>query len=342
MRVDGVMSNGKFEGLMHISNSKSQFLMVATDQRDTLKRMVNPQSPDSVTAEEVKMVKKSLIRNLVGKKSPGRASGILVDPIYSYEQSFLKACDIRADVGLLMAVEESGYGGKGEFAPQVRAFNGLDVEEAVRTIKARGASAVKMLVYHRPDSPTRKHQEVMVKAVGRACEKHDIAFLMESLAHSLEGGPHMKKDPKEFSRLKPWVVIETAKELTKPEYAVDILKAEFPLDLRYAEELGQDPSDACRQLDDASQVPWVILSAAVDFGEFYEYLKHAAGNGASGFLCGRAIWKEAIGRDDMDRFLRTIGVKRLNQLAEITEENATAWYRKYVDSIGDIEITRGA
>ena len=202
MRENGVMTNGKFEGLMHISNSQGQFTIVATDQRGSLKRMINPQQPDRVTPEQMKKVKMALIKNLVGKKSPGRASGVLVDPEYSYEREFLKSCDIRADVGVLMSIEASGYGGKGEFAPEVQIFGGLEVEEAVLKIKNRGAAAVKMLVYYRPDSPTSKYQESMVKAVGRACEKYDIAFLLEPVSHSLEGGPHKKRNPKEFSEIK--------------------------------------------------------------------------------------------------------------------------------------------
>ncbi len=341
MRKNGYLTNGKFEGIMHISNVKGQFTIVATDQRGSLKRMINPQDPKSVTREEMKKVKAALIRNLAGKKSKGRLSGILIDPEYSYERSFIEACDIKADVGILMSIEASGYGGKGAFAPQVQIFNGLDVEDAVIKIKNRGAAAVKMLVYYRPDGPTRKYQESMVKAVGQACEKYDIPFLLEPVAHPLENGPHPKKDPKEFSKIKPEIVIETAKELTKPEYSVDVLKAEFPVNLKYAEELGQDPLEACRELNEASQVPWVILSAGVDYEEFKENLKYAIKAGASGFLCGRAIWKEAVGREDMDRFLSEVAVKRLNELTDIVEEAATPWYKKYVDSLSDIEIIRG-
>jgi len=341
MRKNGVLTNGKFEGLIHISNSQDQFTIVATDQRGTLKRMINPQNPNNVTPEQMKKVKRTLIKNLVGKKSQGRASGILIDPEYSYERDFLKSCDIRADVGVLMGIESTGYGDKGEFAPKARIFGGLEAEEAVLKIKKRGASAVKMLVYYHPDGPTVRHQQSMVKAVGRACEKYDIALLLEPLSHSLENGPHKKRNPKEFSADKPRIVIETARELTKPEYCVDVLKAEFPLNLKYAEELGQDPSEACKELDEASQIPWVILSAGVDFEEFKENLKYAVDNGASGFLCGRAIWKEAVGREDMDEFLLTTGVKRLNELVDIVDKKAKPWYKKYVDSISEIELIRG-
>jgi len=341
MRKDGVMINGKFEGLTHIANSQSQFTTVATDQRGSLMRMISPENPESVAPEEMKNVKTALIKNLCGRNSPGRASGVLIDPEYSYERSFVEACTIRADVGVLIAIEASGYGGKGEFGPQVQIFEGLGTEDAVQKIKNRGASAVKMLVYYRPDSPTRDYQENMVSAVGRACEKYDISFLLEPLSHSLEGEPHRKENPKKFSEIKPWIVTETARELTKPEYSVDVLKAEFPLDLKYARELGQDPSEACKELNEASQVPWVVLSAGVDYDEFKENLKYAVENGASGFLCGRAIWKESVGMEDMAKFLLRTGVERLNELVDMVEKDATPWYRKYVDSLSDIEVIRG-
>jgi tagatose 1,6-diphosphate aldolase len=341
MRINGVMSNGKFEGLTHITNARDQFTMVATDQRGSLTRMINPQNPAAVTRAEMQRVKRALIQHFAGTTSLGRASGILVDPVYSVERSFLEACAVRADVGLLIGVEASGYGGAGELAPEVQVFNGSSPVDAVGQVKAWGAAAVKMLVYYRPDSPSRRHQEAMVKAVGRACEQGEIPFLLEPVSHPLAGGPNMKQDPKAFSQLKPKLVVETARELTKPEYGVDVLKAEFPLNLRYAEALGQDPSEACQALNEASQIPWVILSAGVDFPEFVENVQHAVANGASGFLGGRAIWKEAVRRDDMDQFLHTTGVARLNQLAAIAEQEAAPWYTKYVPSLSQITITRG-
>jgi len=336
-----VMTNGKFEGLNHISNVQGLFAIVATDQRGSLKRMINPEDPDSVTIEQIKRIKSSLIKNLVGKESPEGASGILIDPDYSYERSFIKACNIRADIGVLMSVEASGYGGQGEFAPQVQIFSDLTAEEAVKKIKGRGAAAVKMLIYYHPDSPTSKYQELMVKKIGRACKIYDVPFLLEPVSHSLKGGPYKKKNPKEFSMIKPKIVINTAREMTKSEYCVDVLKVEFPLNLKFAEDLGQDPIEACKELDEVSQIPWVVLSAGVDYEEFKENVKYTAENGASGFLCGRAIWKESVGREDMDHFLQTTGIKRLIELAKIVEMNATPWYKKYADSLGDIELMRG-
>ena len=85
------------------------------------------------------------------------------------------------------------------------------------------------------------------------------------------------------------------------------MKLEFPANLKfcsaysdrdfYAGESAYDldqVKDFCRQLDVASTLPWVILSAGVDIEEFIEDVKLATEAGASGFLCGRAIWKEAV------------------------------------------------
>jgi tagatose 1,6-diphosphate aldolase len=341
MRKNGFLTNGKFEGLTHIANASSQFTMVATDQRGSLKRMINPANPQSVPPEEMKDVKRKLIQSFGGKESLAKASGILIDPEYSFETRFLQSCNIRADVGMLMGIEASGYGEKGEFAPMVQIFNGLDIDEAVNKIKWRGASAVKMLVYYHPDSPTRRHQESMVKVVGNACLKQTIPFLLEPMSHSLPNGPHKKDNPKEFSRIKPAIVIETARELTKPEYGIDVLKCEFPVNLNFVEELGQDPAGVCQELDLVSQTPWVLLSAGVNFDEFKKSLIYAVENGASGFLCGRALWKDAVGRKDMTHFLVTTGVNRLNELVEIVKRKARPWYKKYVDTLSAINLVRG-
>jgi len=48
-RVNGEMGNGKFEGLLHLSDFKGGFKMIATDQRGSLKRMIRPSDPGSVT-----------------------------------------------------------------------------------------------------------------------------------------------------------------------------------------------------------------------------------------------------------------------------------------------------
>jgi tagatose 1,6-diphosphate aldolase len=89
---------------------------------------------------------------------------------------------------------------------------------------------------------------------------------------------------------------------------VDLLKLEFPADLKYCYEFSRRRFDGterdavndlgavrghCRALDAACAMPWVILSAGVGIAEFLVNVELAVEAGASGFLCGRAIWQGA-------------------------------------------------
>ena len=81
----------------------------------------------------------------------------------------------------------------------------------------------------------------------------------------------------------------------------------------------------------SSQVPWVVLSAGVDFELFYQEVEIACQAGASGFLGGRAIWQEAMYIDDAQeraKYLSTVGADRLNRLTEIANKYAVPWYKK--------------
>ncbi|HEY40604.1 MAG TPA: tagatose-bisphosphate aldolase, partial [Dehalococcoidia bacterium] len=110
-----------------------------------------------------------------------------------------------------------------------------------------------------------------------------------------------------------------------------VLKAEFPADLRYNKDRAE-LLELCRRLDSASRVPWVILSAGVDFDAFYQQVEIACQAGASGFLGGRALWQEAVDiTDDAKRveFLSTTGVDRMKRLSEVARKYGAPWYRKH-------------
>ena len=76
--------------------------------------------------------------------------------------------------------------------------------------------------------------------------------------------------------------------------------------------------------DPAGDVPLLYLSAGVTFEQFRDGLKlsRKAGVAARGFMCGRAIWSDAIGTFGaegpaaMERWMRTTGCARLDQLKE--------------------------
>ena len=196
-----------------------------------------------------------------------------------------------------------------------------------------GASAVKLLVYYHPDSSRASGIEEFVSAIVEDCRKHDLLLMLEPLSYSLD--EHKKLSSEE----KRYVVVETAKRLTPLQ--IDLLKAEFPLDLN-----GTDESswmDACREISAASSVPWILLSAAVDYETFLRQVVVACNAGASGIAVGRAVWKEAVTMrgDERMKFLHTTAMDRIARLTSLchalakpytgfyTAEAPFDWYQTY-------------
>jgi tagatose 1,6-diphosphate aldolase len=132
----------------------------------------------------------------------------------------------------------------------------------------------------------------------------------------------------DFAKVKPKLVVETAKQITA--LPIDVLKAEFPADLEYDKDENK-LLDLCHRLNEASQVPWVILSAGVNFELFYQEVELACRAGASGFLVGRALWQEATqikSREARLKFLETTVVNRLVSLTELANAHGTPWYAR--------------
>ena len=306
---------GKIRGLQQISRKPGIFVMCAMDHRAGLISMIeNAQHGVPDYAELVNM-------KLDMCMAFGRhASGILIDPEYGAAQC-IAGNVLGGRVGLLVSVEATGY----EKDPMGR-LTELLKDWGVEKIKRMGASAVKMLVYYRPD--IKKLADKQLKTIARVadeCIKYDIPFLVEPKTYRVEGE---KMDSKEFAGKLPEMVIETARQITA--LPIDVLKAEFPADMKYdkdVSELGQ----YCKQLDAASRTPWVILSAGVDYETFKDEVTIACKAGASGFLGGRAIWQEAMQIADRQKrieYFKTVAGKRLEELAHITEKHARPWYEK--------------
>ena len=110
-------------------------------------------------------------------------------------------------------------------------------------------------------------------------------------------------------------MVETAKRLTP--LGADILKAEFPLDITETDQ--KVWADACTEISAASTIPWILLSAAVDYEIFLQQVIVACNAGASGIAVGRAVWKEAVmmAGDERIKFLRTTARQRISRLTSL-------------------------
>ena len=142
------------------------------------------------------------------------------------------------------------------------------------------------------------------------------------MSYSIDGA--FAKDSPEFAEQKAAIVAETARRLSR--IGADVLKMEFPVDQNHNADL-DDWYSACQQISAASAVPWVLLSAGVDFDTFERQLAVACESGASGFLAGRAIWKECAVMPFAERqtFLETTATHRLQRLIALAQDKARPW-----------------
>jgi len=308
------LSIGKIRGLQQLANEKGILTMCALDHRGSLKRMLGGKHPESINYQVMVDFKLDLCRVVAP-----HASAMLLDPVYGAGQA-IAASVLPKDTGLLVSLEETGYSGGAE----ARITNILPDWNA-KKIKKMGATAAKLLLYYRPDVAAAGKQLDTVKKLADDCLAEDIPFVVEPVSYKV--GP-AEADPENFAKVKPQLVIETARQITA--LPIDVLKAEFPSDLHYEQDKGQ-LLDFCHQLNQASQVPWIILSAGVNFKLFYQEVELACQAGASGFLAGRALWQEATqlnSRQERLSFLETVVVKRLESLTKISNNYGTPWYSK--------------
>jgi tagatose 1,6-diphosphate aldolase len=286
--------------------------MCAIDHRGALKRALNGKNPDKVSYQNVVDFKLDLCQAVAPF-----ASAVLLDPEYGAAQA-IAAGLLPGSKGLLVSMEKSGYSGD-----RAARITELLPDWDVRKAKRMGASAVKLLIYFRPDLKEVASQQLdLVARLADRCMEEDIAFLVEPVSYPIEeeGG-----SSKKFDEIKPDLVIETARQITA--LPIDVLKAEFPADIRVEQNEGK-LLRLCQQLNQASRLPWVLLSAGVDFDSFRKQVAIACKAGASGFLAGRALWQEGAqirSRKERMSFFRNTAASRLKELVEIADSYGRPW-----------------
>jgi len=308
------LSIGKIRGLQQLANGKGIMAMCALDHRGSLMKMLGGDYPESVGYQTMVDFKLDLCRIVAPY-----ASAILLDPIYGAAQ-VIAANVLPKNTGLIVSLEKSGYSGE----PDARITDLLS-GRSIEKVKKMGAAGVKLLLYYRPDTGVAEKQLDMVKRLADECLAEDMPFIVEPVSYKIGKA---ETDPRNFAKIKPQLVIETAKQITALH--IDVLKAEFPADIEY-EKNEERLADFCYQLNEASQVPWVILSAGVNFELFHREVKLACQAGASGFLAGRALWQEATQIDSLQErlaFLETTVAKRLKSLAELANNYGIPWHAK--------------
>jgi len=314
------LSPGKLRGLQRICNDNGTLTMVATDQnssmismlKDALAKKGESREP---TYEEIVDAKITLTDAL----GP-HCSAILVDAYYGIWNT-VASFHLPKNTGVLIRVEKSGGAKNKVKAP----LGALEPGWSVAKIKRCGADAVKLLAQFEPtELDSAEHQFAFVQEIYEECRKHDILMLLEPVHFPV--GEETKKSKSLLDR-KARTVIDSAHVLSR---YCDVYKAEFPG--TFGHESDSQLVKNLEELNAASQKPWVLLSAGVDYPEYKRQVEMTMQAGASGVLGGRAFWKEYFlqeGQAAREAFAKGECVARVKETDGIVRSKGVPWFKRY-------------
>jgi tagatose 1,6-diphosphate aldolase len=328
------LSPGKVRHMNALSNKHGVIAAAAMDQRGSLAKSLA--AAKGVAQKDIPDEMMQEFKIAVSRILTPHASAILLDPEWG-----LPAAKARAkNAGLLLAYENSGYDNT-----QPGRLPDLLPHVSVKRLKQdMGADAVKILIYYSPfdDPKVNDIKHAFVERIGAESETYEIPFFLEFVGYDPKGG-----DEKgfEYAKQKPTIVTKAMEEFSKPQYKVDVLKVEVPINAHYVEGSsvfkGQaaysraEALDHFRRAASVATKPFIYLSAGVSNAEFIESLAMAAESGTdySGVLCGRATWKDGMpiyatkGLKALEDFLSTEGVKNIEAVNQAIT-SAKSWKLK--------------
>lgn len=296
------ISLGKYAALSRASTAAHVFSIMAIDHQDALRQVMRPNDPQSLSYQTLVDFKLAVVEALAPQ-----VSGLLLDAVIGAPPAILRGLTRR--LGLLLELEKADY----SLNPLPLTVE-IDPAWSVEKIKRLGAEGVKLFFYYNPaPSAHRDAQEAILGQVVADCSAYDIPFYAEPIMVDVAA--------ENFSA----ALIASAQRVTA--LGVDVLKLEFPFPIQQSadQELWLA---ACQALTNAIDIPWVLLSAGVDFPTFAAQVEIACKGGAAGFIAGRAVWGEAcrlLSLDDQRAWLAGEGRARMQELAAIAEKYAAPW-----------------
>jgi len=329
------MTQGKLKGLNAVADKNGVISAAAMDQRGSLQKSIAKEKgidSKSVTPEMMSEFKVAVSRILTP-----HASAILLDPEFGLEAVKAKA----SHAGVLLAYEQTGYD-----QTQEGRIPTLIPNWTVKKCIESGGNCLKVLLYYSPfeSEPVRAIKHAFVARIGAECAHYEVPFFLEFVGYDPAGGDEKGL---EFAKQKPAIVSGSMKEFSKPEYNVDVLKVEVPVNMEYVEGSRANKSgkvaytkkeamEHFRRAAELASLPFIYLSAGVSDAVFRETLELAieASTNFAGVLCGRATWKDGIpiyakqGLNAFEDWLNDRGVQNITALNSILK-GAHPWYEKY-------------
>jgi len=333
------LSAGKMKRMKALANERGVIAAMAMDQRGNLQKALS--LARGVDVHEITPAIMSEFKVAVSRILTPHASAILLDPDFGLEAGRARA----PNAGLLLAYELSGYdttrpGRLPELLPHV----------SVKRLVDWGADAVKILIYYSLfDDAVNDVKHAFMERIGAECEACEIPFFLEIVGYDPKGGDEKGL---QFARQKPEIVKKSMEVFSRPQFRVDVMKVEVPINAEFVEgcavyrgQKAYTREQARQHFRDAAAVaakPFVYLSAGVSNAQFIESLAIAGEAGADycGVLCGRATWKDGIpvyarhGLKAFEEWLRRDGVRNITAV-NAAIQSARPWYEKLGISVTD-------
>lgn len=284
-----------------IARPSGGLAMVAMDQRESLRTMYADAGHDA-SHDDLVAFKLAVARAL----GP-LASGFLIDRHFGFDLVRDQGL-LPHDTGLILAADDLTQEPGGPVEETA-----LDEVVLAPAFDLSGVAALKLLVIWRRDE--RREQRVeLARRFAAAARERGVLSVLE---------PVVRATPRELDD-GSWntevAIREAARELSTSGQS--LYKVQVPL--------GGHPHGA--ELDDefarlAADItgPWVVLSQGVAAADFPGAVEAACRAGASGFLAGRALWADVVGRPDLEAALQEVSVPRLRGLGATVDELARPW-----------------
>jgi sulfofructosephosphate aldolase len=282
-----------------IARPSGGLAMVAMDQRESLRHMFDLAGKGR-PADDVLIRFKVDVAEALG----ALASGFLIDRHFGWEAV---RDTLPSGTGLILAADDLTQDDGGPVEETA-----LD-EVVLSETDLAGVSALKLLVIWRRDAKREQRVRLVERFVAE-CRSRGVLSVLE---------PVVRATPRELED-GTWdldVAIREAAEELSPR-GQSLYKVQVPLS-GTGDEAAQRA--ASERLNDSITGPWVVLSQGVDRPDFLPAVEAACRAGASGFLAGRALWSDVVGRDDVPAALRELSVPRLEALIDVVDREARPW-----------------
>lgn len=297
---------GKIRGLQRVTTQAGFFEICALDHLSDFAELLSPE-PSSVTFADVVTAKDDLVKAL----SPS-VSAFLLDARYGLHT--IATGSLPGTVGLMSTIEDEDYSPPNG-PRRTRHREGW----SLRQIKLVGADVAKLLWFYRPDvdAATAEHQRYVLHSLSDRCANLSLPLVVEPIWYPVAG-----EDPSTDAWKQARIEGIVASAVEANSLGIDMLKVEFPGDVDT--ETGRErAAAACKELDAGIDVPWVILSAGVGYDDFKSQVSIACTAGASGYLAGRSIWRDAVSQHEPTARAAAIDAarSRLDELNAVTRAN---------------------